>query len=207
MQSQARVWRYRGIRDGFAGRLDDRILRIPDDGAGGIEETVRNDLRRQWPNFRGEPLSPCLRPDPRGPRPECATRLHIRGLVADHPRAPRTGAEVPSRRQEHPGPRLPACAVRQDVVWTVVDLRDVNARLVQRFEHAVVDPRELRLWEQFPPGGILVRHDHQLPTAVLEQPHAVHGTREELKLVRRPNVPGPSAVDDAVWIEEHRGTV
>src|SRR2546422_10242825 len=66
---------------------------------------------------------------------------------------------------------------------------------------------ELRLREQFPPGGILVRHDHQLPTPVLEQPHAVHRTREELKLVRCSNVPGPSAVDDAVSIEEYGRTV
>src|SRR5213593_2363321 len=67
--------------------------------------------------------------------------------------------------------------------------------------------RELSLREQLPPGGILVRHDHQLPTAVLEQPHAVDRTREELKLVRRPNVPGPSAVDHAVSIEEYGRTV
>src|SRR2546426_719136 len=83
-----------------------------DDGAGCVQEAVRNDVRRQWPNFGGEPLPPRLRTDPCGPAPEGATRLHIRRLVADHPRAPRTDAQVPSRREEHPGPRLPACAVR-----------------------------------------------------------------------------------------------
>src|SRR5437867_840044 len=100
------------VRARFAGRLSDRTFRIPDDGASGLQEAVRNDVGRQWPNFCGETLPPRLRTDPCGPAPECATRLHIRGFVADHPRAPRTDAQVSSRREEHPGPRLPACAVR-----------------------------------------------------------------------------------------------
>ena len=90
---------------------------------------------------------------------------------------------------------------------TVVDLRHPHAFFVQHREHPIVDLRELRLCEQFPPRGILVRHDHELPTVVLEQTQAVDRARQESELVRRPHVPGPPAVDHAVSIEENRGLV
>src|SRR5207249_6401410 len=74
-------------------------------------------------------------------------------------------------------------------------------------EHPIVDLRQLRLREQLPPGGVLVRHDHELPTTILKQPHALNRTGQELELVRPPYVPGPPAVDHAVSIEEHRRSV
>src|SRR5438093_308986 len=45
------------------------------------------------------------------------------------------------------------------------------------------------------------------PTPAVPQPNAVDRAREESELVRRPHVPGPSAVDYAVSIEEDGGLV
>src|SRR3989442_13532880 len=70
-----------------------------------------------------------------------------------------------------------------------------------------MDLRQLRFREQLPPGGVLVRHDHELPITILKQRRAFDGTGPELELVRRPDMPGPPAVDPAGPIEEHRRTV
>src|SRR5437870_5064798 len=43
--------------------------------------------------------------------------------------------------------------------------------------------------------------------AVLQVPHAIDRSREEFELIRTADVPGPSAVDHAVSIEEHGRTV
>src|SRR6266704_1703568 len=182
-------------------------LRIADDGAGSLQEAIRHDVGRPRSNFGGEAPPPCLRPDPCGPTTERAARLYVHGLVADHPCGSRAYAQVAGGGEQHPGSRLATRAVREHVVRAIVDLRDLHARLPEPREHPIVDLRQLRLREQLPSGGVLVRHDHELPTTILKQPHALNRTGQELELVRPPYVPGPPAVDHAVSIEEHRRSV
>src|SRR6266545_4777031 len=168
------------------------------------EQVARDDVGRPRPHLRGEALAPCGWPNPRRPASEGATRLHVEGLVADHPGGPRSRPEVPCGREQHAGSRFAARAIRQHVVRTVVDLGDTDARLLEPRDHRRVDAGELSLREQLPAGRILVRHDHEPPTAVLQNPHPIDRARQELELVRRPHVAGPPAVDHPVPVEERR---
>src|SRR2546430_6674676 len=169
---------------------------------------VRGDeVGRPGTDLRREPLAPRRRSDPGRPAPERPARLHVERLVADHPGHARSHAEVPRGGEEHPGPRLAARAVREDLVRTIVDLRNPHAFLLQCGEHRRVNPIELPLGQEFPARRVLVRHDREAPAGVLQEPHAIDRSREEFELIGAADVPGPSAGDHAVPIEEHGRTV
>src|SRR6266508_1861977 len=174
------------------------------DRPGRGEQVARDDVGRPRANLRGEALAPRRRPDPGGPAAEGAARLHVERFVADHPGRPRSSSEVPRGREQHARPRLATRAIRQHVVRTVVHLGDADARLLEPRNHRRMDPGELSFREQLPAGGILVRHNHEPPTVLLEQPHPIDRARQELELVRRPHVPGPPVVDYPVPVEERR---
>src|SRR6266540_5595217 len=174
------------------------------DRPGRSEEVARDDIGRPRSHLRGEALAPRRRPDPRGPAAEGAARLHVERLVANHPGGPRSRPEVPRGREQHARSRLPTRAIRQHVVRAVVHLGDADARLPEPRNHRCVDASELSLREQLPAGRILVRHDRESPSAVLQEPHPIDRARQELELVRRPHVAGPPAVDHTVPVEERR---
>src|SRR6267378_8664235 len=110
-----------------------------------LEEVARHDIRRQWAHFLREPLPPPGRSDPRGLTSERATRLDVLRFVADHPSHPGSNSKIPRCREEHPRPRLSARAIREDVVGTIVDGRDIHALFFQPRDHVVVDPTKLPL--------------------------------------------------------------
>src|SRR6266508_775595 len=174
------------------------------DRSGRAEQVARDDVGRPRAHLRGETLAPCGRSDPGGPAAEGAARLHVERLVANHPGGPRSRSEVPRGREQHARPRLAARAIRQHVVRTVVHLGDADARLLEPRDHRCVDPGELSLREQLPAGGVLVRHDHEPPPMLLQEPHPIDRARQELELVRRPHVAGPPSVDHAIPVEERR---
>src|SRR6266705_4199845 len=174
------------------------------DRSGRGEQVARDDVGRPWTHLLGEALAPRGRPDPRGPAAEGAARLHVERFVADHPGRPRSRSEVPRGREQHARPRLAARAIRQHVVRTVVHLGDADARFLELRDHRCMDPGELSLREELPSGRILIRHDRESPSAVLQEPHPIDRARQELELVRRPHVARPPAVDHPVPIEEGR---
>src|SRR6267143_700936 len=169
---------------------------------GGGEEAVCDHVGRPWPDFCGETPSPRLRPDPGDAASEGPTRLHVERLVAHHPRGPGADSEVPRGREQHPGPRLPARAVGQHVVRTMVNLGNPDVILPEGRKHAVVDPHELPLRHQLPSGGVLVRDNHQAPAVFLEEAHARNRTGQELEMFGRADVSRSSAIDHAVTVEE-----
>src|SRR5437867_4677892 len=117
---------------GTAHVLEDAAIR---DGARRSPKICGDDVGGPWTDLRREPLPPCGGSDPDRPATERAARLHVERLVADHPGHARSYAEVPGGREQHPGPRLAAGAVREHVVRTVIDFRDPHAFLLQRREH------------------------------------------------------------------------
>src|SRR5437870_2363315 len=189
---------------GLPESLDTALVLISYDRRGGGAEADCDHFRRPWPDFRGETPSPRLRPDPGDAASEGPTRLHVERLVAHHPRGPGADSEVPRGREQHPGPRLPARAIRQHVVRAMVDLGNPDVILPEGRKHAVVDPHELPLRDQLPSGGVLVRHDHQAPAVLLEEAHARNRTGQELEMFGRADVSSSSAIDHAVTVEEDR---
>src|SRR5256885_3745505 len=191
-------------RAGLRESLEDALVRISYDRRGGGEEAVCDHVRRPRPDFCGETPSPRLRPDPGDAASEGPTRLHVERLVAHHQRGPGADSEVPRGREQHPGPRLPARAVRQHMVRAMVDLGNPDVILPEGRKHAVMDPHKLPLRDQLPYGGVRVRHDHQAPAVFLEEAHARNRTGQELEMIGRADVPRSSAINHAVTVEEDR---
>src|SRR3990170_2770886 len=98
---------------------------------------------------------------------ECANRLareHVVGPVPDHPRVPRTHAEILARRQEQAGFRLPARAPVLQIVRTVVDVLERRAGGGELADYLRVDTPQRSFGQQAPGDRVLVR-DHRQPVA------------------------------------------